>query len=284
MTANVYRSSVLMIIVGGALLSLLGIGMRLMDNPISLQILFYRSITQFLFLATVVLVMHRNDFVAQFTQMGSKGFLTSVLLAAAGVFMVTSLAHTTVANAVFIISLAPICSALLGKVFLNEMVSQRTWLAMSIALIGIVIIFSDGISNGGIFGMFLALMMMLCYSCSIITIRSQTGANTIAVCALYALILTVCVFPLVGDFSISNKDLFICIGLGVVQIGLGMLLIVFGAQYVPAAQVSILGLTEVILSPIWVWVFAGEVPTVYSLMGGAIVLFGVVLQATARRQ
>ncbi len=268
-----------MIILGGMLLSLLGIGMRIMDEPDSLRIIFYRSIAQCLFLTLVVFVLHRGNAVAQFTRMGRKGLLAAFLIAGGGLFMVTSLANTTVANAVFIISLAPLCSALMGRVFLGEIVSKRTWVAIAVALVGISIIFGDGLSSGGLFGMFLAFMMMLCYSSSIVTIRSQSGANIVAVCALNAFILMLAVSPFVSDFAIGNRDLIICVFLGVVQIGLGMVLVTVGAQHVPAAQVSLLALLEVILGPIWVWIGVGEVPSIYALIGGAIVLTGVVMQA-----
>lgn len=281
-----------MIIVGGVLMSLLGIGMRVMDDPESFRILFYRSLAQCLFLCCVVVYMHGRNSVAQFTSMGSKGLLAACLIASAGLFMVTSLANTTVANAVFIISLAPLCSAFLGMLFLNERVSRRTWLAMSIALIGIALIFGDGLSSGGLFGMFLAFMMMFCYSSAIITIRSQVNsgsrgdvngaANIVAVCALNAFILMLAVSPFVPDFALSTKDLLICLFLGVFQIGLGMVLVTVSSQYVPAAQVSLLALLEVILSPIWVWIGVGEVPSTYALVGGAIVLCGVILQALNR--
>jgi len=131
--------------------------------------------------------------------------------------------------------------------------------------------------------------MMFCYSSAIVTIRSQVspsggnhGANIVAVCALNAFILMLAVAPFVPDFALSTKDLLICLFLGVFQIGLGMVLVTVSSQYVPAAQVSLLALLEVILSPIWVWIGVGEVPTTYALVGGAIVLCGVILQARNR--
>jgi drug/metabolite transporter (DMT)-like permease len=272
-----------MVIIGGVLLSLLGIGVRIMEQPDSLRIVFYRAVAQCIFLTLVVCVMHRGNTLAQFTGMGRKGFFAACLIAAAGLFMVTSITYTTVANAVFIISLAPLCSALLGRMFLGEQVLARTWVAIAIAFVGIVIIFGDGLSTGGLFGMFLAFLMMFCYSSSIVVIRSQSGsttpANIVAVCALNAFILSIAVSPFVGDLSISTHDLLICIFLGVVQIGLGMVLIIVSAQYLPAAQVSLLALLEVILSPIWVWIWVGEEPSFYTLLGGTIVLIGVILQA-----
>lgn len=285
MTDTLYRRSVIRIVIGGVLLSLLGIGVRIMDDPDSLRIIFYRAVFQCLFLCVVLLFVHRSKAPAQFTQLGRKGILAACFIAAAGLFLVMSFAYTTVANSIFIVSLSPLCSALLARVFLGEQVSRQTWLAIAIALFGIAIIFGDGLSSGGIFGMFLALIMMVCYSGSIVTIRSQNSddgqANIVAVCALSAMILGMAVAPFIDSFSITAHDLIICAFLGVVQLGLGMVLIVSSAQYVPAAQVSLLALLEVILSPIWVWIGVGEEPSFYTLLGGSIVLFGVVMQVLA---
>ncbi len=270
-----------MIIVGGALLSLLGIGVRVMDAATSYQIIFYRSLFSAGFLLLVLFIRDFPKGAKTIRDIGSKGWLAAGFLSVASLFMILSLAFTSVANAVFIVSLAPLSSAVLGRIVLQEMVSKRTWLAIGIAVIGIAIIFADGLSTGGLLGMFFAFLMMFFYSSSLVTIRSQRGADMLAVCAMSGCLLALGIAPFVESFAISTKDLILCAALGVVQIGLGMVLITSGAQYVPTAQVSLLALLEVVLSPVWVWVGVGEVPTIYSLVGGAIVLVGVVMQALA---
>lgn len=268
-----------MIIAGGALLSLLGIGVRLMDGATSLQIVFYRAISQAIFLSLLLCIRNRKPARQVIQNIGAYGMLASVFIAAAGLFMILAVMNTSVANAVFIVSLAPLSSALLGKVFLNETVNKRTWWAITIAVTGIAIIFGSGLSSGGLLGMAFAFFMMLFYSGSLVAIRSQSGADMIAVCALSGALLAIGVTPFVASFEIATRDLMICIGLGTIQVGLGLVLITKGAEHVPTAQVSLLALLEVVLSPIWVWVGVGEVPSVYSLIGGSIVLVGVAMQA-----
>ncbi|MBT8114147.1 MAG: DMT family transporter [Arenicella sp.] len=272
-----------MILIGGALLSLLGIGVRLMDGASSLQIVFYRAVSQAAFLALLVYMQNRKPATQIMREVGYFGVLAAALIAAAGLFMILAVMNTTVANAVFITSLAPLSSALLGKVFLNENVHRRTWGAIAIAVTGIAIIFGSGLSGGGLLGMAFAFLMMLFYSGSLVAIRSQSGADMIAVCAMSGALLAIGVAPFVGSFEISTHDLLICMGLGTIQVGLGLVLITKGTQHVPTVQVSLLALLEVVLSPLWVWVGVGEVPSIYSLVGGSIVLVGVVLQALDQR-
>lgn len=274
-----YRRSVMMIIAGGAFLSLLGIGVRLMDSASSLQIIFYRGVAQCLFLTLYLLSQNLSQPLKPFRTLGRLGWLASALIAGAGLFLVLAVRNTTVANAVFIVSMAPLTSALLGRLILHERVSSRTWASIIIAVVGVTIIFSTGLSGGGLLGMSYALVMVLMYSLSLITIRSQNSADMVAMCALSGLLLAVGVLPFIGSLQISLHDLVICSGLGIFQVGLGLVLITKGAQHVPTAQVSLLALLEVVLSPIWVWIGVGEVPSAYSLIGGAIVLTGVAIQA-----
>jgi len=116
-------------------------------------------------------------------------------------------------------------------------------------LVGIGNIFGDGLFSGGSLGMFLAFMMMLCYSSSIVTIRSQLGLG--GICKYRRCVRLECVYfsvggraPFVGNFAITHHDLIICPVLGVVKIGFGTVLMTVSAQHVPAAQVPLISLTR----------------------------------------
>ncbi|MEO0369046.1 MAG: DMT family transporter [Pseudomonadota bacterium] len=276
-----YLISVMMVLLGGTLLSVLGIGIRLIESASSLQIMFYRSVTQALFLALMAAIFNAKAPTKPFTTLGKRGYLASFCLGLASLFMISSIVSTSVANAVFIVSLAPLCCALLGRFFLDEQVTPTTWLAMSIALFGIFLVVKTGLNTGGKLGMAFAFCMMLLYSISLILIRSQQQADMFALCSLSGVVLAVGIFPWIDDFSISANDLMICVLLGIFQIGLGLVLITKAAERLPAAQVSILALTEVVLSPVWVWIFVGEETALLTIIGGAIVLAGVALQALA---
>jgi len=81
------------------------------------------------------------------------------------------------------------------------------------------------------------------------------------------------------DLWISNKDLIICLLLGVFQLGLGVLLLIKGSKHVPAGQLLLLAMLEVVLNPIWVWLGVGEVPSTTTLIGGFIIFTGVCFDA-----
>ena len=83
-----------------------------------------------------------------------------------------------------------------------------------------------------------------------------------------------------GDLEVSQHDLLLCTMLGLVQVGLGLILYTLGSRHVPAGELALLSLTEVVLGPIWVWIGVGETPSLYTLIGGAIVLGAIAAQAT----
>ena len=82
-----------------------------------------------------------------------------------------------------------------------------------------------------------------------------------------------------GALAIGGLDLIACAVMGIVQIGCGLVAFTAGARHVPAADLALLAQTEVVLSPVWAWLVVGEVPAFWTLVGGAMVLAAVTLQA-----
>lgn len=89
-----------------------------------------------------------------------------------------------------------------------------------------------------------------------------------------------CFWSIAGlSFQLSTHDVLLCALLGCVQVGLGLILFTVGSRYIPAGELALLSLTEVVLGPVWVWLGVGEVPTSLTLLGGVIVLSAIVAQA-----
>jgi drug/metabolite transporter (DMT)-like permease len=85
--------------------------------------------------------------------------------------------------------------------------------------------------------------------------------------------------PFASTRSIGAQDLALLVGLGVGQIGLGLIFLTLGARLIPAAEVALITLLEIVLGPLWVWIALSEQPSATTLAGGAVVLAAVVLQA-----
>ncbi len=281
---NTYQRSVWMIILGGACLSLLGIGVRLMEQASGEQVVFYRAASQFVFIAGFMFLKNPRQSVKQYFPTSWHGYLASSFLAVASLAIVFAIHYTSVANVYFIGSLTPLTSAILGWLILKETTGRKTWIAIAVAILGISIIFSKGLDPRGVLGIGLAFVMVVGYSATLITIRSKPGSDVFSITALAALFLMLAIAPFIDDFSISKRDLILCIFLGIFQVGFGLLLVTYGAKNVPTAQVSLLALLEIVLSPIWVWLGVGETPNVYTLVGGAVILIGICIQIVGKTE
>jgi drug/metabolite transporter (DMT)-like permease len=101
-----------------------------------------------------------------------------------------------------------------------------------------------------------------------------------ATCLSQVLVLLVAA-PLSSPGSASGRDGALMVALGVGQIGLGLVFLTIGGRLIPAAEVALITLLEVVLGPLWVWVFLSEQPGAATLVGGAIVLGAVAIQAGA---
>ncbi len=278
MSTSIYHKSVLFVLLGALCLSFLGIADRNMtaNGP---QIAMVRSIGQMAFFGILFFGSKTKPVKAELKSLSGRGWLAIFLMALSGFFLIMALQYTYVANAVFIISLTPLIAASLAWIFLKERISRSTAIAMIIAIIGVGLIFGTNLNPAGITGMAFAIFMTIAYASVIVLMRVLPDANVILMSALSGFLTFVLMLPLIGDFDITTKDWIICLSLGVFQVGLGTVLVMSGAKHVPSAQVSILALLEVVLSPIWVWVFANEIPPLLTLLGGSVVLLGVIYQA-----
>ena len=137
---------------------------------------------------------------------------------------------------------------------------------------------ADGLSLGGGLGSLMALLACLGYAAAIVALRAGKSVDMMPATCLAGFVAFLICLSLVGDVAISRHDLTIALLLGTAQIGLQYLLITLAARHVPAAQIALIMLSEVVLGPLWVWLGVGEVPSSATLFGGAIVLAAVLAQ------
>lgn len=233
--------------------------------------------------AAYVAVVDRGRVVEACRSIGRAGIGFAASLAiASGAFMV-ALNHASVAQVLFIQSISPVLAALLGWVLLGEAVSRRTAAAMVVALLGVgVMVGSPG--GGSALGSGLAVVMALGFALSIVIARHRRDVSMAPATILAQLVLLIVASPfaLAGDPHVGASDVVWLVLLGAGQIGLGLILFTIGARLIPAAQIALISLLEVVLGPLWVWLAMGERPGAGTFIGGAIVVAAVILQARER--
>ena len=277
-----YATGVALVLVAGLMLSLSGVTLRHIESASGWQILFYRSLTFFVVVTLYLVFRYRTRVVRAFVRTGRPGLVVAMSLGLGSACYVFSLLLTTVANALFIISSAPFVTAVLGWIVLRERVRPLTWFTMTIALAGIAIMFVNGIQSGRLLGNIVALGPAVSFAIMLVTLRFAGDRDMIPAICLAGFVGAALGFSMADTLVLSRHDLALCLFLGIFQYTGGFVLITLGARYLPAAEVALLSLAETVLAPVWVWLGVGEVPTVLTLAGGAIVLSAVVAQAVTR--
>ena len=273
---NHFRLGLMLIVLSGTFLSLSGILIRHVESANGWQLLFYRSLTCFITLLTVLVFQYRNETLAQFKKIGVPGLWAALVLALGSTFYILAMLNTTVANVVFIIGASPIMAALAGWLFLKESISFSRVMTMMLAIVGIGLMFLDGFVSGGMLGNVLALSMVVCFVIYLMILRKHRNVDMLPATCLSGLFTAILVMPFMGTFSITTHDLVIALLLGSVQFGVGFMLLTWSTRYLLAAEVALFSLTESILNPIWVWIGVNEVPSNLTLAGSAVVLVSVI--------
>lgn len=98
---------------------------------------------------------------------------------------------------------------------------------------------------------------------------------------LSQLVVLLCAAPFASPSTVGARDLILLVTLGVAQIGLGFVLLTIGARLIPAGEVALITLLEIVLGPLWVWIVLSEHPSTATLVGGAVVLAAVLLESAS---
>ena len=224
-----------------------------------------------------VALAERGRVVRGFLAIGRAGLVMAALMAISSGAFIAALNYTSVANVLFLQALAPVLAAVFGT-FVGERVSRRTWIAIAVAVAGVALMVG-GPSRPSPTGLALSLLMSVSFAATIVITRHQRQVSMAPATCLSQAAVFVCAAPFASASSIGGEDLALLAGLGITQIGLGLIFLSIGARLIPAAEVALITLLEIVLGPLWVWLALGEHPGTTTLIGGAIVLGAVVIQA-----
>src|SRR3954453_22671998 len=228
-------------------------------------------------LLVYVAIVERGQVLRGFRSVGGAGIAVALCVAIASSCFISALNHASVARVLFILAVAPVLAALLAWATLGEPISRRTALAMVLALSGVAVMLGSP-GEASLTGDGLAFVAALAFSAMIVITRWRHEVPRAPAPCLSQAILVVAFLPFASPGEISGDDLAWLAALGIGQIGLGFALLTIGARLIPAAQGGLITLLEVVLGPLWVWLALDERPSTLTLVGGAIVIAGIVVQ------
>jgi drug/metabolite transporter (DMT)-like permease len=231
-------------------------------------------------LLAYVMIVDRGRVLDAFRSVGVAGVAVALCVATASGSFIAALNHTTVARVLFILALSPVLAALLARVALGEPITRRAVVAMGLALAGVALMLGAP-GEGSLAGDGLSFLAALAFAVMVVITRWRHDVSMAPATCLSQVILFVAFLPFASPGEIGEGDLGWLAALGIGQIGLGFALLTVGARLIPAAQVGLITLLEVVLGPLWVWVALDERPSTLTLVGGAIVIIAIVIQTRA---
>jgi drug/metabolite transporter (DMT)-like permease len=228
-------------------------------------------------LLAYIAVAERGAVVRAFHAIGRGGLAIAALMAISSGSFLIALNHASVANILFMQAFAPLLAAVFGML-LGEPVSRRTWVAMTIAVGGVALMVG-GPGRPGALGLGLSILMTSSFAGTLVITRHLRDVSMAPATCISQVVVLGAAAPFTRPGTVGGRDAALFVALGVGQIGLGLVLLTIGGRLIPAAEVALITLLEVVLGPLWVWIFLSEQPSAATLAGGAIVLAAVAIQA-----
>lgn len=273
------RRGLLLVFAAGFLWSTVGLGIRLIEDANVWQILFYRSFGLTVLLYGVIRWRTGVDPFRLVRRAGLAGVVAALSLVSAYTGAIYSMQTTSVANAMLLFAISPFLAAVLGWIVLREPVRRATWGAVVVALGGIAVMFADksgAVSLPGSVAAFVAALGFACFTVALRVGKSVEMLPSVFLSGVFGVVIMGSVCVVLGlPMVLAPQDAGIAMAMGVFQVGAGLVLFTMGSRSLPAAELALLSLAEVVLGPVWVWLFLGETVGPNTLIGGGILLIAI---------
>ena len=268
----------LLIFLGALSLSFGGIIVKSFDGATLWQILFWRSLFFSLTVLTFLIISYKKKTLNSFYKSGLPGFFGGIVLSFGFCGYVFAMYNTTVANTNFIISLQILFLAIFGYFFLKEKISAITLTSIVLAITGVFLMVGNSLTPGELSGNLAAFTMPITFAILIMIVRKFPTVDMVPAQFVAGISSCLIGFLLSNKLMISSHDIFLGFLAGFFQVGFGFIFITIGARSTPSAMVGVIMLSESVLGPIWAFLFVSERPSMFTLIGGVIILFAVLLQ------
>jgi drug/metabolite transporter (DMT)-like permease len=257
-----------------------GVVTRHIQSAAPFEQVFWRSLFAFAFVFSVLVFQKKHPWKAV-RAAGVPGLLSGLMWAVMFTAFLFALSMTTTANALVVMAVSPLLTAIFAWLFLKDPLPTRTWIAAGAVLLGIAWMFSAQLS-AHYAGMAVAFIIPVAAAINVVVLRaSHTHLDLVPAVMLGGALSCLIALPFALPFSSSGRDLGMLAFLGFFQLGLPCMLLVLSSRALTAPEIALLGLLEVVLGPLWAWLGAGEEPGRATLVGGTIVVAALVMNEVA---
>ena len=277
-------SAIVIVLIAGIFWSFGPLVVRNIDNAqlIPWQYLFFRGFVIFLVLNAYLFLVEGQKFINNYNRIGLSGLIGGTSLGIANITFILSITTTTAAVTMMMLAAMPFMAAILAYVFLKEKISTTTLIAIIIAAAGIIFMSFDSKGEGTLFGLVNGLLSSLGFAGFTVSLRWRKKTpkfTTVAIAGIFCAAVSLLVL-LFNDsnilISLKSTSLSALHGFLVCS---GLILYSTKSKYLPAADLTLLSLTEVLGGILWVWLPVlgiNEVPSTNTLIGGAVITFAII--------
>ena len=279
------------VLIAGLLWSFGPLVVRYMDNPhmVPWQYIFGRGLTIFILLNLYLYFEEGINFYKNYKKIGRSGIIGGCGLGVAMISFIYSITNTSAAITLLCLAAMPFFTAILAYLFLKEKISLNVWVSIFIATIGIIIMAVGNTEKNSLIGFFFGITSSIGFSIFSVTLRWRKETpkfTTVAVAGLFCFIFASLMILITQQnfFSTSyNSSMFSLHG---VLVCFGLILYSIGSKAIPAAELTLLSLTEVIGGIFWVWLplfGINEIPSTYTIVGGFFLFISIVYYSLIMR-
>ena len=271
------RQGAILVAGSGVAFSVTAIAFRGVERASDFQFLTYRGLSTALVMVLLIIV-RRSGRPVSFAGVSWRTWAAALVLAVTSMLYILALSRTSAATTLFLLAAAPVFAAIIGWVLLRERVEQSTLIAIGITAVGVTIMVGAGLDAGSALGLFFAALIPVLVGLYSVIQRSVSRVDPVIPTLIAAVFLTLGsgVIALSNSgLGVSGRDLTMAVISGGFAMGLGLPLFNLGHRSVAAARIPLLIMTEVVLAPLWVWIWPGETPDAGTLIGGAVIMSAV---------
>ena len=264
---------------------------RYMDDPhmVPWQYIFGRGLTIFLILNLYLYFEEGINFYKNYKMVGRSGIIGGCGLGVAMISFIFSITNTSAAITLLCLAAMPFFTAVLAYLFLKEKISLNVWVSIFIASVGIVIMAFGNTEKNSLIGFLFGITSSVGFSIFSVTLRWRKETpkfTTVAIAGLFCFIFATLMILITQQnfFATSyNSSMFSLHG---TLVCLGLILYSIGSKAIPAAELTLLSLTEVIGGIFWVWLplfGINEIPTTYTIVGGFFLFISIIYYSLIMR-
>ena len=243
------------------------------------SLVFYRGIIPFTVVFIGMIIIYQFNFFKILFSSGYKGIAYILIFSITNIAFVVSIQNTNVANTLVMIATAPMLSAILSNIFLNENSDKKTWVAIFITFISVIYIFYDSIKIGNFYGDILGFVAALGLAIGAVIIRSAKKLNLVPSAVIGKLFVASFAIFFVNDYTLDENNLIIVPLMCVMCVAIPFVLVTIAPRFITAAEVNLFFLLETIIGPIWVWLIIKEQPTIETIFGGIVIIVTIAIHS-----